>query len=909
MKVKLVSHIGLPAAIIGLVALLLAAMVTTVALAWGWAYPSRGEFPVPTLTPTVVIRQDAVNDLGQVVPLPMPLCATPQPAEIQGFTMVTVTLVVQDEAGLPVQNAQVKAFSEDWGVRYPFDWGTFYTTDQQGRVICRLPAGDWTFFAAGSDAYRWGRAGHGLFTLLHTTVNASTTLTLQPDSALTITLRDVDGNVLEADEVYLMESSHIPRVPFPITGRTKGGQIILHTSSSTQYDLLLLHRPNSAPGYFLHYPSLSAGGLVDLRPTRNTLALIHFRAYDQLSQPTTLNVGVSVAPVDMDRMHGFFDFNVAGQADFYVTPQWVRLNYRNLSTPDWYYVFVGKYYNLQPGSEINYNMGGPISADVRALGKQTDTQLWLPVLDAFDNQMDFFNGPGGFCSIPITLTHHGTVIYTGTLRGLGGRLEQSYTQADSPQYQIDLNLGQPYSRFNLTGTLLSTATAYGWEVTSSTHFTLYTPYGFPAQTAALSTELESAYEHLSNYLGEELSGKITVYIEPWPTSAGWGGTNVMQAWFGGFRWHHPQWPAGIFESVVWHELGHVFQFTPPLFYGVECSWFCEPFATYLGAEVIEALQGEQLAEWHLANHVDFFKYLDGGAASEVERMQFILFYLRKTFGRNIHREFVHWWADSSYPPARQALQTAGFDDRQIVTILYSHLSGQNLGWLFRMGGVTISDEQVQQGLQIIRQALTPTPTPTNTPTPTPDAYGFVIDGWDGDWAGRTSAAVDPTGDSLCGAGRDLTAFYYVSTPEYLYIMQRVADNRADQGWFHFHMDFISGDSARHYILDLTSSQSTLYDEDSWQVIGHPPGAAQMVAEARIPWAMLGSPQQIEMWPVAPGQPCDAFAAAIVIPGPTGPTPTLTSTPTLTPTNSPTPTHTPTLSLTWRIYLPILMKNH
>ncbi len=884
MKARLVSRIGILAAVTGLVGLLLAMLATIAPLAWGWTSPSQGRFPGPALTPTppVVIRQDAVNALGQVVPLPVPVKVTSQSAEVQGFTMVTVTLVVQDEAGVLMQNALVKAFSEDWGVRYPFDWGAFYTTDSQGRASARLPAGDWTFFAAGGDAYKWSQPGHGLFTFLHTTVSTSTTLILRPNRTLTVTLRDVDGNALEAEDVYLMESDHIPRVPFPITGRTQEGQIILHTSSGAQYDLLLLKRPGSTPGYFLHHPRQPAGGTLDIRPTRSDLALVHFHAYDRLNQPTTLSATVTVAWLDMDRMHGFFDVNVAETAELYVTPQWIRLNYRNLSTPDWYYVFVGKYYDLQPGSEIAYNIGGPVSADVKALGKQTDTQLWLPVRDAFDNQMDFFSGPGGICSIPITLTHHGDTIYTGTLTGLGGRLEQSYTQADSPQYQIDLDLGPPYGRFDLTGTLLSATTAYGWEVTSSAHFDLYTPYDFPTQTAALSTELESTYEHLSDYLGEELSGKITAYIEPWPTSAGWGGTNVMQAWFGGFRWHHPQWPTGIFEGVVWHELGHVFQFTPPLFHGVECSWFCEPWATYLGCEVIEALQGEQLAGWHRSNHVDFFKYLDGGEASEVERMQFILFYLRKVFGRNIHREFVHWWADGSYPPAKQALRSEGFGDRQIVTILYSYLAEESLGWLFRMGGVDTSDEQVQQGLDIISQVVTP------------DPYGFVIDGIDDDWDDRTPAAVDATGDSVCGTGTDLTAFYYVSTPEYLYIMQRVADASAGEGWFHFHIDRSDGTTG-HYVFDLTSSRCTLYDEDTWEVVGYPLGAANIVAEARIPWTMLGSPQQVDMWPVAPGPPCDTFSTAIVIPGPTGPTPTWTPTvtPTHTPTHTPSPTSTPT----------------
>lgn len=849
-------------AVISLAALILSTLASAAPLSGAATWPPDSNGPEAT-APTPVIRHDTVDDRGLLVPLPVAQETASHLTQLQGFTLVTVIVVVQDDTGAPVQNAAVKAFSEDWGVRYPFNWTTFYTTDSQGRVACRLPAGDWTFFAGGGDAFRWGRPGHGLFAVQRTTINTSTTVTLRPDSTLTLTLRDVNGSVLDADEVYLMESSHMPRVPFPIVGRTQSGQIILHTTSAAQYDLLLLKRPTTAPGYFLHFGPLSASGAIDVRPTRSELALIHLHSYDRLNQPGTLNVCVTPAWWDMDRLHGFFDFSINGQAELYVTPQWLRLHYRNLSQPDWYYYFVGKHYNLQAGSEMTYNMGGPLSVTVKALGKDTETQLWLLVEDAFDNQMDGFNGPGGVCSIPITLTRQGDVLYTDTLTGLGGRIEQGYAQANSPQYLIDLNLGPLYGRWDLTGTLLSAETAYGWQITNTAHFTLHTPYGFPAQKAALATELEAAYTHLSTYLGEDLLGNINVYIEPWPSSAGWGGTNVMQAWLGGFSWHHPQWPAGIFEPVLWHELGHVFQFTPPLLYAVECAWFCEPFATYLGAEVIEALQGRPLAEWHLCNHVDFFRYLEGGQASEVERMQFILYDLRRVFGRDIHREFVHWWADSSYPPARQALTGAGFGVREIVAVLYSHLANQNLGWLFRMGGVTASDQRIAEGLAIVEGAV----------SPTPDVYGFIIDGRDSDWVRYSPASIDPQGDSQCGAGTDLTAFYFASTPDYLYIMQQVADGRADLGWFHFHINVPTNGGTYHYYVDLTSGWSQLFDETAQRTVAPVPGAARTVAESRIPWALLGLPAEVEMWPVAPGPPCDGFSNAIVIPRPSGPTPT------------------------------------
>jgi len=177
------------------------------------------------------------------------------------------------------------------------------------------------------------------------------------------------------------------------------------------------------------------------------------------------------------------------------------------------------------------------------------------------------------------------------------------------------------------------------------------------------------------------------------------------------------------------------------------------------------------------------------------------------------------------------------------------------------------------------------------------ANEIIVDGLDVDWTGRIPAATDPSGDSLCGAGTDLTSFYYLSTPENLYIMQRVADGRAGDGWFHFHIDATCGATTRHLILDLTSTRSELLDEDAWRLIARPIGAAQAVAEACLPWAMLGSPSRLEIWPVAPGATaCDGFATAIVVAGPTPPEPTWT--PTQTPGATPTPTSTPSSTPTW-----------
>jgi len=91
---------------------------------------------------------------------------------------------------------------------------------------------------------------------------------------------------------------------------------------------------------------------------------IKFECYDRFNNSAILNIGISLPYVDMDRLHGFFDFNVNGSADMYVTPMSVRINYRNMPL-GWYYLFVGKGYNLTAGSDTTLKFGGPVTVDVK----------------------------------------------------------------------------------------------------------------------------------------------------------------------------------------------------------------------------------------------------------------------------------------------------------------------------------------------------------------------------------------------------------------------------------------------------------------------------------------------------------------------------------------------------------------
>ena len=150
----------------------------------------------------------------------------------------------------------------------------------------------------------------------------------------------------------------------------------------------------------------------------------------------------------------------------------------------------------------------------------------------------------------------------------------------------------------------------------------------------------------------------------------------------------------------------------------------------------------------------------------------------------------------------------------------------------------------------------------------PDEYGFLMDGGKEDWDGVPPAATDPSGDSQCGEGSDLTVFSLACTPKYLYILQEVADNLASSSFYHFHLDFTAGGTERHYVLEMQTNSSggicRLVNEEDWQTVGYPPGIVRSAAEARIPWEMLDRPAELDLVPVIPGPPCDSFAQPVHI---------------------------------------------
>jgi len=213
--------------------------------------------------------------------------------------------------------------------------------------------------------------------------------------------------------------------------------------------------------------------------------------------------------------------------------------------------------------------------------------------------------------------------------------------------------------------------------------------------------LETVYRSMGDFLEEELQvipHRAEVNLE-W---CGVGGTNFVGFGLGVARWPthvHPGW-----LGVLSHELGHLYSFTPPLIYYVECPLFCESLATYLGIEAVASLYGHNVRLWYWGTHPGFFDYLaDDDAVSEIERMQFIFFYLHRLYGSEIHRQFIRLWAGDTF--LMRGLMDKGFDLNETMIILYSYLARENLAWLFQIAGYNVSEETVEKGLAVIESGI------------------------------------------------------------------------------------------------------------------------------------------------------------------------------------------------------------
>jgi hypothetical protein len=622
--------------------------------------------------------------------------------QLDRFKFVTVSLYVKDVYGNPISNAEVKAFSEEWGIKYP-KYG-FQRTDNNGLTEFQLPVGIWAFFASRSL-----EQGYGLFVVLkHARIDRDSTFTMQANGEIKVTVRDINNQPLDV-QIRMMDSEYVPIVLTSICGNTNNGKVSLYVTDGITYDILLFSLQN--PGYILWQRNISSGQDILVRPTTTRLT---FSIYDKNNNPTTGTIWVNYHDFDVGETTGLapVEFPTEGNRIIYLTPGKIGIKVI-LTTGGWCYSYEYRDYIITEGTTLDIKYGGQLSAAVRVLLE--NTQIWLEVKDQFGNLMVSFADRNGDVHIPIKLGKDGQIIYSGDLAIVDGeyqpwlalisaKLGQTYDS--QTRYEITLNLGD-FGLFQLTGTLSGSLLQYV-ELTSS-HFIMRAPQGFTSKFNEMLQLFESAYEAQSTGIQEYLTDKITVTFYINPGSAGFAGNNLIGMGIGfSLDTSHKAVPSH-FIGVAFHELGHVFELSPPFDWDRYEGWFGEPFATLLGYYSIEQHFGTRLALHERGDHDGFFEYLKGKKDVDlIERMQFVLFYLKHEYGMEIHRGFAHLWADNSRKYQKHLLIQKGFTTEEAIAVLYSYLSGENLAWIFNLAGLNVAEERISTGLEIITNITNPT---------------------------------------------------------------------------------------------------------------------------------------------------------------------------------------------------------
>ena len=431
-------------------------------------------------------------------------------------------------------------------------------------------------------------------------------------------------------------------------------------------------------------------------------------------------------------------FQLTGRDVFHVTPMNVVLNPRYIP-PGWYYYFESIALPLEANREYSYSFGG--KGFFRLWVIKQDTQLWFDVRDQFGNILAFYSklcpspsDPTGGRNMTLRVFEEGREVYRdnigkyvpGTLFYGVGR-----TFSDSATFELYVNLGPlgGLGNISMSGLLYDESRLVKFKDVRSEDFTLHMPVEYFWNVSGQVREqvfidaLETVYKAMGTCLGEELQGKphrAEVNFE-W---CGVAGTNFV-----GFGVGVARWPVHVHHGwlgVLSHELGHLYSLTPPLVYYVEFPLFGEPLATYFGIEAVAALYGSNVRLWYWGTHPGFFDYLAGDrTVSEIERMQFVFFYLHKVYGPEIHKRFAQLWANDTY--LKNVLVNRGFNVNETMITLYSYLAEENLARLFQIAGYNVSEERINEGLKLIAVAVTKIPTSISvSATPTKVTVGEKV---------------------------------------------------------------------------------------------------------------------------------------------------------------------------------------
>jgi|GEM_PF-1502244 len=627
------------------------------------------------------------------------------------FKLHNITIFVKDEAGNPVKGAFVKAFSPDWGRMYPRyeEWGV---TDNMGSYRLALTTGNWVFFASSGWDYANMNPSKGFFIETTAYINNDTLIILKPQKSIVVQTVDEKGSPLSINELSVLSSKYIPAIPPAFVGYSMTGILTLYTNLENQnLTILAVKRPSSISDGYILVKEISTGDqAVNIISSMNTSKLILI-GYDSNGSLSNYWHVVFRLPDLYLGGWAYGGFQLTGRTVFHITPMTVLFNPIYIP-PGWYYYFDLIALSLEANHEYAYSFGRNASfINMWVMPRTWSTELWFNIKDEFGNVLAFYADSSSKPNITLRIFEGDKEVYKNNIKTLFYGIGRNFSS--SATFKLDMNIGPLGGLGNLSikGLLYDSKRLVKFIDLKSKNFDLHVPEEYfwtisgESRLQAFIDVLEKLYTSLGRFVGENLTVKphkaeVRFF---WTLSEGVGAAGIAGYNFVGIGLEIARWTIYTYPSVAGilaHELGHMYSFTPPLIYSVECPMYCEPLATYLGIEAIAYLYGPNFRLWYWGTQRGIIDYIAGDkSVSETERMQTVFSYLHKVYGPEIHKQFIQLWANNT--TLKDKLMRKGFNVNETMITLYSYLAEENLAWLFQLAGYNVSDEKVNEGLKLI----------------------------------------------------------------------------------------------------------------------------------------------------------------------------------------------------------------
>ena len=628
------------------------------------------------------------------------------------FTPIIAKVQVLYPDNQPMSDVVVVAINHEYYFRY------IQKTNASGWAIFRVMPGEWSFFAYPGwvKAVTYKGTGYVPFVLKRVLTNPIEEIILKPDTIVKIYLNSSINELTDLDEteIRIVENTVAWLAPIDTNGITKLNKLTLYTNQNLTARVSLAKRASqSQPGLVFLSDPVKLQGSIQLNISYLNTAKLKFMLRDVQNNLVGGHIQFHIMERTWSWSPNIYDFQfgdptfIVSPHNFYIIPGvdvWSNSSRYRL-------IFNHKHVKPAIGTEIVLEFGGSLSSRVLATPKAAEgfkpaTQVMLYTTDASGNVVLEAWGPAGRMKPHLLITADGgKQRETDMELGFCSKILEEFDPSEHPRYKITYDFG-PFGKGDFEGDLYDP---------KSLEMIIYETDRLIPQSPAIDHDLrvaqvnsyEALFKSMEELLGVPTDYKIGVI------------SNIMHAGFEdeilhGFKLElplelmfPPTWPLGDF--YIAHEMGHGRIHKPPanFWLSIPESRLFEAYATLLGYKGRAKLFGdERLFDFLMGGHDLFLRHQHGDPVESdgdyIETMEFILYYIDKTYGWNAHRRIILEW-QNAFLPIRNLLAANGFSDIEQVATLYSYVVGDNLSWLFKLGNFNVTESRVNAGLDLILQ--------------------------------------------------------------------------------------------------------------------------------------------------------------------------------------------------------------